>query len=405
MRYRNILCLLASFPFIVLSPPEASGMSASRFVGSDSSSIRLIRPGVVHRYLLDRRGPRQIHILEIDLTQPDLEIGCGRALDKLFGREQTSSIAMRQNSTDRKMIAALNADFFSLKTGEIENNNIIEGEVVKGTRLTGSPFDIFDNIHSQFGISNAKKPLIDRFEFDGAIIWKNGTRTDLLGVNDIPSAGSIMLFNRYYGASTPTDTLKMAIQELLLSELGVHSDTMLAVVSGTIQAGGTPLSKGSLVLSSYNFLSASLLTDSKQGDTVKIWLGLRPNRGPVRTLVGGWPRIVLDGKNIAGSADYAEGTFPRFSAGRHPRSGIGFSKDSTRVYMIAVDGRTQNSVGMSLVEFADLMLASGIYQGMNLDGGGSTTLVVDGKIVNAPSDPTGERAVGNCLLLFGRKHK
>ncbi len=75
------------------------------------------------------------------------------------------------------------------------------------------------------------------------------------------------------------------------------------------------------------------------------------------------------------------------------------------MYFIAVDGRTRISVGMSLVEFADLMLASGAYQGMNLDGGGSTTLVIDGKIVNAPSDPTGERPIGNCLLLYERKLK
>ncbi|MBF8295757.1 MAG: Exopolysaccharide biosynthesis protein, partial [Bacteroidetes bacterium] len=95
----------------------------------------------------------------------------------------------------------------------------------------------------------------------------------------------------------------------------------------------------------------------------------------------------------------------RFSSNRHPRSGVGFSKDSTRVFFIVVDGRSQSSVGMSLVEFADLMVMSGIYQGMNLDGGGSTTLVVDGNIVNSPSDPFGERAVGNCLLLYATKNK
>jgi hypothetical protein len=405
MRNRNFVYLLALLFFLVSTSVQARGMGVSKLIGSDSSSVRQVRPGVVHRFILDQRGPWQIHILEIDLTQPDLEIGCGRALDGLFGREQTSSIAKRQNTANRRVIAALNSDFFSLKTGENENNNIIEGEFVKGTRLTGSPFDVFDNIHSQFGISNDKRPLIDRFEFDGAVIWKTGERSDLLGVNDVQNGRSIVLFNKYYGASTPTDTLKMAIQELPLFELGIHSDTLIAVVSGDIGAGGLSILKGSLVLSGYNLPPGNPLSQSKQGDTVKLWLGLRPNRGSVRTLVGGWPRIVLDGKNIASGADYAEGTFPRFSAGRHPRSGVGFSRDSTKVFFIAVDGRTQMSVGMSLVEFADLMLASGVYQGMNFDGGGSTTLVIDGKIVNAPSDASGERPVGNCLLLFERTRK
>ena len=46
------------------------------------------------------------------------------------------------------------------------------------------------------------------------------------------------------------------------------------------------------------------------------------------------------------------------------------------------------------------MIDEGIYQGLNLDGGGSTTMVISNKVVNSPSDQTGERAVGNCLVLF-----
>jgi hypothetical protein len=302
-------------------------------------------------------------------------------------------------------VAAINSDFFSLKTGEIENNNVIESEFVKGTRMTGSPFDTFDNIHSQFAVSQKRKPLIDRFEFIGSVLWKNGTPTDLFGVNDIPRSNTVVLFNHYYGPSTPTDTLKMAIHELSLSEL-IHShDTLYTIVSGTAGTGGTPLAKGMLVLSGYNTQDGGFFSTAKRGDTLKLCLGLKPNRGPVKTLVGGWPRIVLNGTSIASTADSLEGTFPRFSSNRHPRSGVGFSKDSTRVFFIVVDGRTQSSIGMSLVEFADLMITSGIYQGMNLDGGGSTTLVVDGNIVNSPSDPFGERAVGNCLLLYATKNK
>ena len=197
----------------------AGGVLVSSCSGADSSSVHQVRPGVVHRFINDQRGPWKIHILEIDLTQSDIEIGSGRALDKLFGRERTSSIGQRLNSTSRTVVAAMNSDFFSLKTGEIENNNVIESEFVKGTRMTGSPFDTFDNIHSQFAVSQKRKPLIDRFEFIGSVLWKNGTLTDLFGVNDIPKSNTVVLFNHYYGRSTPTDTLKMAIHELSLSEL------------------------------------------------------------------------------------------------------------------------------------------------------------------------------------------
>jgi exopolysaccharide biosynthesis protein len=141
------------------------------------------------------------------------------------------------------------------------------------------------------------------------------------------------------------------------------------------------------------------MTSAGIGDTVTFWFGTNPNRGPVKTLVGGWPRIVLNGVNIGAYVDSIEGTFPNFSTKRNPRTGVGFSIDSTTVYFLAVDGRQVTSAGMTLTEFGNLMLSQGVYQGMNLDGGGSTTFVLEGKVMNISSDATGERPVGNCLLL------
>ncbi|MEO8000077.1 MAG: phosphodiester glycosidase family protein, partial [Gemmatimonadaceae bacterium] len=118
--------------------------------------------------------------------------------------------------------------------------------------------------------------------------------------------------------------------------------------------------------------------------------------------IGGWPRILKDGVNVASEAATVEGTLSRNAEARHPRTAIGFSKDSTRVFMLTIDGRSENSGGATLVELSALMKKLGAWQAMNFDGGGSTTMVVDGRVVNAPSDSTGERAVGNALLLVKR---
>ena len=67
--------------------------------------------------------------------------------------------------------------------------------------------------------------------------------------------------------------------------------------------------------------------------------------------------------------------------------------------MLTVDGRSENSGGMTLVELAKVMRELGAWQAMNFDGGGSTTMVIEGKVVNQPSDKEGERAVGNALLV------
>lgn len=57
-----------------------------------------------------------------------------------------------------------------------------------------------------------------------------------------------------------------------------------------------------------------------------------------------------------------------------------------------------------IVEFGDLMIKPGCYQALNLDGGGSTTMVVEDRFVNSPSDASGERLVANVLLVVKKKN-
>jgi len=140
-----------------------------------------------------------------------------------------------------------------------------------------------------------------------------------------------------------------------------------------------------------------------QGDTIRIYVGFLPAIPGLRSLVGGIPWLVRDGRRFVPSKETLEGAGMQFATRRHPRTGVGFSRDSTIAYFLTVDGRQATSDGMTLEEFADLMMAQGVYQGLNLDGGGSTTMVVDGVVVNSPSDASGERPVANCLLLMERR--
>ena len=116
-------------------------------------------------------------------------------------------------------------------------------------------------------------------------------------------------------------------------------------------------------------------------------------------IIGGWPRILRDGENVANDASTVEGTLSGNAEARHPRTAVGFSRDSSTLLLLTVDGRSENSGGMTLVELADMMRQLGAWQAMNFDGGGSTTMVIDGKVVNHPSDKEGERTVGNAFLI------
>jgi exopolysaccharide biosynthesis protein len=137
------------------------------------------------------------------------------------------------------------------------------------------------------------------------------------------------------------------------------------------------------------------------GDTIKIFNSISPANPRIKEAIGGFIQTVKDGK-VYVDPSYIKEKRPQHALQRHPRTAIGFSQDSTKLFLITVDGRQKQSVGMTLHELADLMIKLGVSYGLNLDGGGSTTMVVNDSIVNNPSGEI-ERAVGNGLLIIYRE--
>ncbi|MBN2132479.1 MAG: tandem-95 repeat protein [Sedimentisphaerales bacterium] len=115
--------------------------------------------------------------------------------------------------------------------------------------------------------------------------------------------------------------------------------------------------------------------------------------GEVFHAVGG-NRLIVDGGVVTGEA-----SGDAFADELHPRTGVGVDAGGDKLIAVVVDGRQEGfSQGVSLGELADLLIEFGAWKGLNLDGGGSSTMVFeDSGIVNVPSDTEGERAVGNHL--------
>ena len=93
----------------------------------------------------------------------------------------------------------------------------------------------------------------------------------------------------------------------------------------------------------------------------------------------------------------------RFNTNRHPRTAVGRRPDGTVVLVVA-DGRNKQAAGLSMEELRQVMTALGCADAINLDGGGSTTMVVRGAVVNHPSDnkqfdAAGERPVANAIVV------
>jgi hypothetical protein len=372
---------------------------ASLLSDSDSVHSRIIQQGVVHRHIVRGQAPWVINVLEIDLTRPELSIGSGRALGRIKGRETTSSMAARYNDTARCVVAALNADFFDTE-GFAVSAQVSDAQVVRAKSVRLNPQRKPYEPRTQVGITMAGAPVIERLDFAGFVVAANGVVDTLMGVNVSPAVSGWTLFNSFFGDSTALDTSGSVVVEGILEPIAASGDTSWAVVRERRPGGGMRIPRAGLVLRSRG-AEPQLFPSS--GDTVSLVLRFEPYAGPMLTLVGGLPRLIVNGESVAGLEDYREGSNPEFSSNRHPRTGVGFSRDSTTMFWVVVDGRQKSSSGMSLPEFADLMISLGVYQGANLDGGGSTTMVVENAVVNMPSDAAGERPVANCLLLFARR--
>lgn len=114
-------------------------------------------------------------------------------------------------------------------------------------------------------------------------------------------------------------------------------------------------------------------------------------------VVGGYPELLEGGAPVG---DLLASANPAFAASRHPRTAVAVSMEEPRLFLVVVDGRQGDySTGMTLPELAGFLESLGAEEALNLDGGGSSVLVVRGRAVSRPSDEAGERPVVNALLL------
>lgn len=137
----------------------------------------------------------------------------------------------------------------------------------------------------------------------------------------------------------------------------------------------------------------------------------------VRRPAAGWktaeaPDVLSAGPLLLYAGEEMPQTQEKFNTNRHPRTAIGLTGDN-HLLVVTVDGRTSEAYGMSIGELAQLMRALQCENALNLDGGGSSTMWIQGYglngIVNYPCDNklydhAGERAVANCIL-FKRKNE
>lgn len=392
--------LLLILAFSAVSTPIHAQITETRTATSTS--------GVTVISFEDPTGPWSIRVVEWNRNvAPNLQLLPAKAAvehERVAALETTSSIAARHESS-HTVIAGVNADFFN-RRGEPVNRMMIDDNWVlshpnnsrrsvltinEQHKLWAGPLTLGTNLcRAAAGIYPPCVPLQ----------W-----------NQSPQPGSASILNHWF-----SDTLASA-QSYRTFELRTKFETdLMTATHGTVEFE-LSVERSQDVLSSSlktDYTSTPRLTKGEQWVVLNgdFWDDFTPRdtlsietiiNGPLTLpmqIIGGGPLLVRDGLVVVDSMAVVEGVAASFLTTRHPRTAIGWNSDQSLVWMVVVDGRQEHSVGMSLQELSQFFLKMGASGALNLDGGGSSAIVAEGKVLNSPSDPTGERRVTNALLLI-----
>ncbi len=363
----------------------------SNFGFSWETKKSIIEPGVVFYHSVNKNTPLSIYILELDLTIKNNRIQTGKADSKILNRKKTSEIAKQLQAKGKNVIAAINADFFAA------NGTPVGAQVQEGVLLQ-KPYS-----RSVFGITDLGLPFIDIVKFSGSIISKKGVSCSIDAINRNRKDNQLVMLNKYNGISSNANYWGSEIIAKYVTKPVVNDTFKIVIIAKdsiqTEEHGNNIIPQNGIVLSAHGDKSEFINRNLFFGDTVKVILNLPPVKGKIQELIGGVPRIVRDGK--ISIENKKETINDKFCTDKHPRTGIGFTREKDKIMLFVVDGRQDGySIGMSLHKFAEFMIKWNVYQGLNLDGGGSSTMFIKDKVVNKPSDIEGERPVSNAILIL-----
>ena len=385
-------------------------------------------------------GPFLISILEMNLNEFKGQLFSELGKSEVKGKEYISSMSKRHNA-----LAAINAGFFAWNdnvgiNGEPAGISIINGELLSEATNGRSALVIENNSPLKVYIAHNLKNLMK--------ISSNDFNYNINGINRKP--GKILnCGNQLLVKSTPPvhDFVCSNPNEIIIFNRGFGEDSPKGigfefiidvegkVISKNNKRGDKIPEKGYLIQATGTFaeqLEKFIHINSKVSLKIKIM----SDEGEIKLKKGiyainGGPTLIKNSE-IDYKARYEEGFETQFKdikisdkyvdkkdkatinedshnnrfgfyngwvVRRHPRTAIGITKDN-KVYLVVVYGRQPKiTAGASITEIAKLMKSLNCIDAFNLDGGGSSMMIVNGKKTGKSSDEDGERKVGDALLI------
>ncbi len=361
-------------------------------------------------------GPWVVRVLTVDPRRFTGRVVAALGTGVVPGRERVSALARRMGA-----LAAVNGGYFVVGPADGTEGDLAGVSVIDGRLVSEA---VRDRTALVLPAGDGTGASIGTVATRNAVVAADGARRELDGLNRRPglirACGGV-------GGDRPTERPLHDITCRDRSELirfepvfgsrtpaGAGAEAVLGADGGVIavrERRGGPIPAGGAVLSATGTAAGWLRAHVRAGQAPSVretvagpgGLGaLAPGLG----VVNGGPRLLRAGRPAIDA--YTEGFvhpddaafYFAFGIRRNPRTMAGLTR-AGKLLFVTVDGHAPAySVGASFREEARIMRALGAREALNLDGGGSTTMVAGGHVVGRPSDPEGERPVGDALLLM-----
>lgn len=343
-----------------------------------------------------------VHVLQIDLTNPYVQ------LNAMSGKG--GSVTARQSvgamAKETGAVAGINGDVFN--TSSSSEGAPLGAEIRSGELLT-SPSQLTGMY--AFGVTKDKTPLIDRFTFSGSVTAEDGATFKLAGVNK--SAYKTEPDNAY----SHVDAMYVYTDNWTASQRPMNSGTTpteALVVDGVVTEVSdgkeitTPVPENGYILRGHKSAADFIRTHLAVGQKVEtsytltsLTNGKTYDPSSFQMMVSGHTILVDGGAATAFSRDVSglSGSADR------ARTAVGYSKDGKTVYLITVE-ENGGLKGVTLKELQQIMIQLGVWKGVNMDGGGSTTMVTrplgefNVSLAHPTSYGTTQRLVANGIGVY-----
>ncbi len=360
---------------------------AAVFAAPALAYTQVLMPGVSYSRQLQftAHGPIAIHVITAPRPGGNYAVKPILSNGAIVGRERVTS--MQKDVSGSATVAGVNGDLFNFNDGHPT------GMLMQGGVLQNQPY----RFRSSIGISSSGTLNVARVAFYG--YWQGlGQRRPLTGFNQPPRGDGTSLFTPAWGPATPR--LAGAVEAVIAPfPSAVTGQDLGGTVTVQTTGGGTAIPRNGAVLMAHGTQAAKLTSEATPPTRVTARLILAPDwpGAGIADALGGGPLIVRSGRAVWTAG---EDFLPSQLGPRNPRTAVGQRRNG-KILLVAVDGRRRGySVGLTNFELAQAMVRLGAVTASALDSGGSTTMAFDGKLLNRPSDPGGERAVADSLSIF-----